>query len=188
MSTRVRAIAFKSALAFAALVAVMLGATSIYAYGQSVGRDQVAEVYDAGPDARAVAFDPAAPDQAAPTATTVPSAEKPGELFEFTKDARKAGGLWLAVVVVLFAGAAFVRRRTAPKPGEESATGWRARSYAIATVVAAVAATLIDIGFGSVGWSALALPVAFGIGRVMDAFNPPKGDKAKGDTTATSAA
>ena len=29
----------------------------------------------------------------------------------------------------------------------------------------------------------IALPVAFAIGRVMDAFNPPKGSKAKGEAT-----
>lgn len=173
-----------AALTAITIVAVAIGGGTLYAYGQSVGRDQVADVLDAGAgdvDA-AAAFDPAAPNEAAPTAVQVPSpSSSPGGLFEASKDARKLGGLWLMIVVVVFAAAAELRQRTAPKPGDEEPdpTSWRARTYAISAAVAAVAATLVDIGFGGVGWSALAAPGAFAVGRVWSAINPPKGAKAK---------
>lgn len=186
MSNRIKHILTRAALATVALVCLTLGGAGLYAYGQVVGSDAVAaaEIRDAGQVQAddGLAFDPARPNEAAPTAVEVPSVESPGALFEFTKDARELGGLWLAIAIVLGAIAAYGRKHTAPKPGEEEADpkSWRARSHAIFAAVAAVTATLIDIGFGGVGWTALALPIAWSIGRVMDAVNPPKGSaKAK---------
>lgn len=192
MSSTVRRYAIKTFLVLAAVIGLGAGGSTLYAYGQSVGRDQVAEVLDAGVVDAGQAFDPAKPEEASPTAVQVPRASSsPGGLFEVSKDARKVGGLWLMIVVLLFAVAAEIRQRTAPKPGEEGEKidpkSWRARSYAISSGVAAIAATLVDIGFGGVGWSALALPVAFAVGRVMDAINPPKGAKAKPAAGATTA-
>lgn len=182
MSSTVRRYAVKTLLVLAAVLGLGVSGATLYAYGQSVGRDQVAEVYDAGVVDAGPAFDPAKPGEAKPTAVDVPRASSsPGELFEVSKDARKIGGLWVMLAVLVFAAAAELRKRTAPNPDEEQPDpkSWRARSYAIGSAVAAVAATLVDIGFGGVGWSALALPVAFAVGRVMDAVNPPKGVKAK---------
>ena len=177
--TNVKKYARKTALAVAALIAITVGSARLYAYGQSVGRDQVTAI-DAGPGPAAVTD--AGPDVAAPTKVQVPApSSSPGGLFEVTKDARKVGGLWLAIVVVLFAIAAEVRQRTKPGPDEPAPDprSWRARSYALACGIAAIAATLVDIGFGGIGWSALAVPGAYAAGRVMDAFNPPKVGKAK---------
>lgn len=186
MSTQtIKRYAIRTILAIAAVVGISAGAGGLYAYGQSVGRDQVA-VLDAGTDP-VVAADHAAPEDAAPTKVQVPApSSNPGGVLEVAKDARKVGGLWLLIVVLAFAGAAELRQRTAPKPGEEEPDpkSWRARSYALACGVAAVTATLVDIGFGGVGWSALAVPGAFAVGRIWDAINPPKGAKAKDKASA----
>lgn len=124
----------------------------------------------------------AAPDftTAEPTAIKVPAASSdPGGAIDVVKETRKLGGLWLAIVVVVFALAAEVRKRTAPKEGDAKPDprSWRARSYALACAVAVMLATLIDIKVGGVGWSALVLPAGFSVGRVMDAIDPPKGSK-----------
>ena len=187
MSTQtMKRYAIRTLLAVAAVVGLSAGAGGLYAYGQSVGRDQVA--LDAGPAvadrsvAAADAIDAGQDLAAAAPKTKVPApSSSPSGVLEVAKDARQVGGLWLVIVVLLFAAAAEVRQRTAPKPGDDEPDprSWRARSYALACGVAALTATLIDIGFGGVGWSALAVPGAFAVGRIWDAFNPPKGSKAK---------
>lgn len=125
---------------------------------------------------------PAAPDftAAEPTSIKVPApSSDPGGAIDVVKETRKLGGLWLAIVVVVFAFAAEARKRTAPKEGDAKPDprSWRARSYALACAVAVMLATLIDVKVGGVGWSALAVPGAFAVGRVMDAIDPPKGSK-----------
>ena len=178
MSSTVRRYAVKTLFIIAAVLGLGVSGVTLYAYGQSVGRGQVAEVYDAGVVDAGPAFDPAKPGEAKPTAVDVPRASSsPGGLFEVSKDARKVGGLWLMIVILVFAGAEEMRRRSQPKPGEEEPDpkSWRARSYAISSGIAAIAATLVDVGFGAVGWGALAAPTAYAIGRVWSALNPPKG-------------
>lgn len=187
MTTTAKRILSRAALALVATVGLVAGGGTLYAYGQAVGRDQVVTI-DAGQLDQLVAADhapdagPVDPTAAAPTSVQVPApSSSPGGLFELAKDARKVGGLWLAIVVVLFAVAAEVRKRTAPGPADEplDPRSWRARSYALSCGIAAVTATLVDIKFGAgVGWAALAVPGAFAVGRVMDAINPPKGSKA----------
>lgn len=184
MSTALR-YARTAVLALAALVAIGVVGSGLYAYGQSVGRDQVAEVFDAGVSDAGPAFNVAAPNESKPAAVEVPKVEEPGALFEFSKKARKLGGLWLLIAVVLFAAAAEARKRSAPRPGEDvDPKSRRSRVYAISCGIAAVTATLVDVGFGGVGWSALVAPSAFAVARVWDAFDPPRGGKAKSETPA----
>lgn len=197
-SNVVTALVFLIALVCSWLVLARLAGADVDA-GQMVPAPASVEPLDAGPyrtpglvDTRVAADNPdpssaaaaPAPDLTAaePDAIKVPApSADPGGLLGLAKDARKVGGLWLVGLILVFAAAAEVRKRTAPKDGEAppDPRSWRARSYALACAAAVLTATLIDIKAGGIGWAALVAPGAFAIGRVMDAIDPPKGSKAK---------
>lgn len=176
--TNVKKYARKTALAVAALIAITVGSARLYAYGQSVGRADVAAL-DAGVDPVVAAdhFVDAGvlPPSLAPHAD--PAANPAATLSEF-QQARRTGGLQLAlgVLVAVIAGAIRARLQPTGEP-EPPPDTWRARTVALLGAAAMLAWGVADRAAGATSWIGLATIAVGAAALVWRAVNPPKGSK-----------
>lgn len=104
----------------------------------------------------------------------------PEDSLGVVNEARKTGSLWLAAILALImAGKAYVRRMM-PDPSKPiDPLSWRAKSVVLVSSAIVVLAALADKLLGAGAWTAVAI-AAFGLLLAgVDAFNPPKGTAGK---------
>lgn len=119
---------------------------------------------------------PALPPSLAPHAD--PAVDPAATLSEF-QQARRTGGLQLAmgVLVAVIAGAIRARLQPAGEP-EPPPDTWRARTVALLGAAAMLAWGVADRAAGATSWIGLATIAVGAAALVWRAVNPPKGSKA----------
>ena len=146
---------------------------------------------DAGPLDQVVASDHALDAGTAPLPPSLaphadPVADPAATLSEF-QQARRTGGLQLALGLTIAVIAGAIRARLQPTPGEPEPPPdtWRARSVALLGAAAMLAWGVADRAAGATSWIGLATIAVGAVALVWRAVNPPKGSKATAAAPAT---
>lgn len=169
--------------ALACLLLIVIAGAVSYAQGVDRGSAAATAELDAGvmlPDAGGVA--PSKADHADPIAD-------PAGAWQEFQDARKTGGLQIALGVLVAVVAGSIRRKLQPIPGqpEPDPESWRARSIALLGAAAMVAWGVADRAAGATSWIGLATIAVAAGALVWRAVDPPRGSADKKKTTTATA-